>query len=647
MKLRHSFALGSVAVGLLSLVQSGTLSAQQAETPTSWRFGLQAGLNVNFIGTGYQNLIGPAEGSFITFKGVDGVGFGPSVGLFGEYKSRGWWGLQLRALYDSYSGTVTDESKPSKDEFDVNMAYLTLHPALRIQFPSSDLYATVGPTLSFNMTGEYDYRPGGITDPTLTAVKVPDVNSMSFGAIAGFGYDIRTAASVSGLPLYISPFLEGGWIVQQRSNSFPDDQDKFDDTWSTVSLRLGAQFKLGIPDSAMEESDQSISEAIDLAVPQNGLRVLNVVEYFPMLNQVFFAPGSSTIPARYKVLSTSEAATFNENNVLPPSQNAATATQDQAERQQSVYYNVLNIYGARLRDNQSVTMKLIGSAPEAGQGQAMAQSVKDYLVNTFGLDASRITIEGRDTPRIPSGTARTPQEFRPLIEEENRRVELIPGSATIAKPVAIRALEDAPTDNDIVLMYNDNTKIKSWQVTISGEGKTTTFGPYTDPDQRILSSPILGENERGDFHAEIVANTEDGQMLTHSKDFELFRKPVDNSKTMYRYQILFDYAQSDAVRSYESFLRTELTPRIEPKSGVYVIGFTDNIGPDATNLRLSKDRAKEAKDILADELRKTGKNMPVQAIGYGEDDSRALFKNNLPEGRFFNRSVVIESIPSE
>lgn len=646
MKLGHCFALGSIAVGVLSFLQSGHLSAQETEVPTSWRFGLQAGLNVNFIGTGYQNLIGPTEGSFISFKGVDGTGFGPSVGLFGEYKSRGWWGLQLRALYDSYSGTVTDESKPTKDEFDVRMAYLTLHPALRLQL-ASDLYAVVGPTLSFNMTGEYDYRPGGSEDPTLTNVEVPELNSMSFGAIAGFGYDIRTAASVSGLPLYISPFLEGGWILQQRGNSFPDDQDKFDDTWSTVSLRIGAQFKLGIPDSTMDDSDQGISEAIDLYVPQNGLRVLNVVEYFPMLNQVFFAPGSASIPARYQTLSSGEAATFNENNVLPPSQNATTATKEQAERQQSVYYNVLNIYGARLRDNQSVTMKLIGSAPEAGQGEAMAQSVKDYLVNTFGIDGGRLTIEGRDTPRIPSGTARTPQEFRPLIDEENRRVELIPGSQTIAKPVVIRALEDAPTDNDIVLMYNDNVKVQSWQVTISGEGKTTTFGPYSDPDQRILSSPILGENERGDFHADIIVNTEDGQVLTHSKDFELFRKPVDNSKTMYRYQILFDYAQSDAVRSYESFLRTELTPRIEPKSGVYVIGFTDNIGPDATNLRLSKDRAKEAKDILADELKKLRKNMPVQAIGYGEDDSRALFKNALPEGRFFNRSVIIESIPSE
>lgn len=647
MRRQYYSLLAGMAIGLAAVQPSTTVFAQET-SPASWRFGVQAGANINFIGMGFQNLVGPSEGSFISFQGVDGTGIGPSFGLFGEYKSKDWWGVQLRALYDSYNGTVTDESKPSKDEFDVRMAYLTINPALRLQMgEESGLYALIGPTLAFNMSATYDYHPNGASDATLKDVETPNVKGMSLGLIAGLGYDIRTSASVGNLPLFISPFVEGGWTTQQRESSFPDDQDNFDDTWSTVSLRLGAQFKLGIPDKPQEASDQQIVRDVDVITPENGLRVLNVVEYFPMLNYVFFPEGSTAIPDRYKQVSQGDAESFSENQILKPSESISSTSVEQAGRQQDVYYNVLNIYGARMRNNPGTTIKLIGSAPENGVGETMAASIKEYLVSTFGIEESRITVTGGIKPPIPSGTTRTPQEFNSLIQEENRRVDIVTSDKDLVQPVTVRTIEAAPIDNDIVLGYNDNVKVESWQVTISGEGKSMNFGPFTDPDSRIPSSPLLGEKQEGNFHAELVVKTTDGETIAHEKDFRLFRKELDNSKTMYRYQILFNYAQSDAVRAYESFLRQELSPRIEQRSKVYVIGFTDNIGADAVNLKLSKQRASEARTILVNELGKLSNRSRVQAVGYGEDDSRALFRNTLPEGRFFNRSVVIESIPSE
>ncbi len=619
-------------------------SAAQSTSHESWRFGLQAGINYNMVGAGYQNLTGPASGSFLSFKGVDGTGVGPSFGLMGEYNSKHWWGVQFRALYDSYNAEVIDESKPLKDKFDVSMAYLTLNPALRFNIASS-LYAVVGPTVSLNFAGEYDYSPSETADATMTAVEIPDLNSVAFGLVAGLGYDIRTNASISGLPLYISPYAEGGWVVQQRGNSFPDLQDKLDDTWSTVSLRIGAQFKLGVPDSSSTDTTPEVAKDVDLLVPANGLRVLNVVEFFPMLNQVFFEEGISDIPARYKKLSQSDAQAFDESNILPPV-DVATASRTQAGRQQDVYYNILNIYGARMRNNPALTLRLIG-ASKSGDGATMADNVKNYLVNAFGIDAARITTESREKPRVPSGTASTPAEFHPMIDAENRRVELVSSSAEMQKPVEVRVIEDSPIDNDILLGVNENVKVRSWQVTISGNDRKLTFGPYNDPDQRIPSSPLLGEVNSASFEADLVVTTEDGEVITNTKEFDLVRKPIDNSKIMYRYQILFDYAQADAVKTYDSFLRKELAPRIDKNASIYVIGYTDNIGSDAGNLKLSKDRAKEARTTLADELRKQGNRSPVSAVGYGEDDSRALFKNTLPEGRFFNRSVIIETIPAE
>lgn len=632
------------ALCLSGLLLAPTQGTAQSTSHDTWRFGLQAGINYNMIGAGYQNLIGPSTGSFSSFTGVDGTGIGPSFGLVGEYNTKNWWGLQFRALYDSYNAKVTDESNPLKDQFDVSMAYITLNPALRLNI-TPGLYAIAGPTISLNLAGEYDYSPREDASATLTAVEIPDLNSMAVGIIAGLGYDIRTSAAISGLPLYITPYAEGGWVVQQRGNSFPDLQDKLDDTWSTVSVRVGAQFKLGVPDSTATEATQEVAKDVDLLVPQNGLRVLNVVEFFPMLNHVFFDENSTAIPSRYKKLSQGEAQSFDEKTILPPV-DVATASRTQAGRQQDVYYNILNVYGARMRNNPALTLRLIGSSKD-GNGTAMAETVKEYLVSTFSLDATRITTEGREKPRVPSGTASTPAEFRTMIEDENRRVEIVPSSPDMVKPVEVRVLEDSPIDNDIVLAANENVKVRSWQVTISGNGRDLTFGPYTDPDQRIPSSPLLGESNSASFEADLVVTTEDGEVITSTKEFDLSRKQVDNSKVMYRYQILFDYAQADAVRTYESFLRKELTPRIEKNSSIYVIGYTDNIGSDAGNLKLSKERAKEARTILADELRKIGNRSPVTSVGYGEDDTRSLFKNTLPEGRFFNRSVIIETIPAE
>ena len=77
-------------------------------------------------------------------------------------------------------------------------------------------------------------------------------------------------------------------------------------------------------------------------------------------------------------------------------------------------------------------------------------------------------------------------------------------------------------------------------------------------------------------------------------------------------------------------------------------GHTDVIGQDAYNQNLSAERATGAQKIIEAALAKAGtKNIKFETNGYGEDVSTSPFENNLPEERFYNRTVILDIIPAK
>jgi len=66
-------------------------------------------------------------------------------------------------------------------------------------------------------------------------------------------------------------------------------------------------------------------------------------------------------------------------------------------------------------------------------------------------------------------------------------------------------------------------------------------------------------------------------------------------------------------------------------------GYTDNMGPDAVNLKLSKDRALAIKTYL---VSKGADGSKIEALGYGKEHPVA--PNNTLEGRILNRRVEFE-----
>ncbi len=381
-----------------------------------------------------------------------------------------------------------------------------------------------------------------------------------------------------------------------------------------------------------------------------------VRETFPVRNYVFFDIGSSEIPDRYVLLAKDQVKDFKEDQleVFAPKQLSG-----RSKRQLTVYYNVLNILGDRMGKNPQTVVNLSGSSMESEEdGMAMAESVKKYLVDVFAINASRITTESRVKPRIPSEQPGGTKELV-LLREGDRRVTIWSESPSLMmefqsgpdaplKPVEIVTVQEAPLDSYVSFNVDGADEVlSSWSLEIADEtGKIQKFGPFTEENASIPGKSILGIRSLGDFNATMVGRTKSGKTIKKEAPVHIVLWTPDEREEGMRFSIIFEFNDSEAIKIYEKYLTEIVTPKI-PKNGTVIIhGHTDIIGEEAHNKELSQARANEVKGIFENALSKAGRtDAKLEVYGFGEDDGLSPFENNLPEERFYNRTVIIDIIP--
>jgi len=624
-----------------------------------WRFGAFGGMNFNIVGTGAQTLEGIGTDFAIpavngTNDVIDGTGLGYYFGLMTEYVSGGTFGGQLRAGIDDRRVKFNDwdVNNPSGEtRFSAHMTYLSVEPLLRINLGSPNFHMTAGPLLSFKIATQYDYTAARDETPlTIKGADIPNTNSFTYGVGGGFGYDINiNSKSLSGTRWYLTPFIDASYMMDQRKNNDrPTDRN---DTWVTTSIRGGFQLKFG---SAPAEAPApaplaEVTPTMDMQVrvPPSVVDARKVIEMFPMRNYFFFDQNSTEVPTKYVRISPDQASSFRENSLMQgPVTGTSTTTTDRSQRQMSVYYNGMNVVGDRLRNNPGTSITLVGAAPTQAEGTAMATSMKNYLVSTFGIDASRIDVKGQVRPPHASGTRATPQEDLGLVAEENRRVEVLSNDGAILKPVQLETTQQEPFDNDIVMSVTSNVPGSNWTAHVTGEGFSKTYGPFTGSTARIDAKDVLQGKQSGSYTAEVTMIGSSGTPITRTTTFSLVRQNLPPT-TGQRYSILFEYDEAKTVQTYDQFLRNDVAPLIPNNATLVIHGHTDKVGLPDYNFDLSTRRATETQRVLQDELQKLGRNVTFDAYGFGEDESRAPFTNGTPEGRYYNRTVMIEIVPGQ
>jgi outer membrane protein OmpA-like peptidoglycan-associated protein len=655
--MRSHSRLGLAVSAAAALAIAGTtLHAQErATTQPRWWFGGYVGGNINLFGGqlddlshNYPKLASP--GGY-----TDGSGFGMTLGALAEYQPGGLFGGSVMLGYDnraigfesSRSGAVQSDTA-WEHSVSTGLSYLSIEPNLRVNILDARLHAFGGPSVGINLSKGFTYTASVPGDTTVEG-DLDDVRSLHLGAQIGVGYDVPLDFIGGASPVLATPFAQVRF--GQGHLSPPEGSTK---DFGITTIRLGLAVKFG---STSADTRREIVDAGDgdfryaIRVPRHVATSRRVNETFPFRNYIFFEPASSEIPTRYRRIDASSAKDFQEEQLTEQtSMTGGSTTADRRERRQMlVYYEALNIIGDRMRRNPSADIQLVGAANgDAAKGLEMAENVKRYIVNTFGIDAARIATEGQPMPPNRSGSGGAKGEDKDLVSAENYRVAVV-GPSEIVKPVKLHSVQEEPIGNDIVFTLPSDTMFASWSVEMTADnGRPQTFGPFTGAIGRIPAKPLLDGAVEAAYTARVMATTREGRtMRGDAKAVHLERSTATEEATADRYSILFEFDDSKTVQTYDQFLSETVAPAIPNGAVVVVHGHTDVVGDEDYNAKLSQRRAEETQRVLQRELDKAGKFVTFDAYGFGEDERRAPYSNERPEDRYYNRTVVIEVVEGE
>lgn len=634
-------------------IQTPVRAQEVQYSKPSWWFGVAGGANFNFYEGSTHQLTSDFTPPVVFHEG-DGIGLFVAP-LIEYYRPETRWGFMFQAGYDNRKATFdqVDSACNCPTDLKTNISYITVEPSLRFAPFKSNLFLFAGPRVAFNMDKSFTYQlginpayPDQAPSPEVKG-DLSDMNKTIISMQVGLGFDIPLSSQTSKTQFVLSPFASFHPYFGQNPRSI--------ETLNITTIRAGVALKFGQgrlvsapEDKAVVVADPEVQFSVN--APANEPTKVRVREVFPLRNYVFFNAGSTEIPSRYKMLKKEEVKDFREDQlemVTPINQSG------RSERQMNVYYNVINILGDRMIKNPSTTITLVGSSEQgAKDGKEMAESVKFYLVNTFGINASRITTKGQSKPNIPSVQPGGTLELD-LLREGDRRVSIESSSPILlqefqsgsdAKSAAM-PLQEAPMESYVVFdVKGANEAFSAWSVQLVDEnGKVQTFGPYTQESVSLSSKSILGDKTQGDYKVTLTGQTKSGKVVTKETTAHIVLWEPAKIEEGLRYSIIYEFNASKAITIYEKYLTEVVAPKIPANGKVIIQGHADIIGNDAHNLKLSQARANDVRTILENALVKSGRNdVKFEVSAYGEDPNQSPFNNKYPEERFYNRTVIID-----
>ena len=376
---------------------------------------------------------------------------------------------------------------------------------------------------------------------------------------------------------------------------------------------------------------------------------------YPLLPYVFFDLNSSQYPERYTIFKNAGMTSGFNDERIP----GGTLQK---------YYHVLNIYGYRLTKHPDVKIELVGCVDELNEDKNSslpmdrAKLVFNYLKDIWKIDESRMKLTARGYPVVKSN----PKDS--LGMTENRRTELLfTGSEEDVWQVSRPILDNDPTltpDPDVMTwtMKNgiDSTIVDKRRIEIWRQGKMWKVlsdvgtSPTTANWNWMNDDEELPQERKETADVEYPISPYSAQLVVVSKNgtecrSDTVKIPVKrvstksmmitegDNKTYEKYNlILFPFDRSDAGPMNERILREYVYKRVKLSSTIQVDGKTDVVGMDTHNKGLSERRAKTCYTLINSNA---GKYSTLNWTGTGEE--LPLYTNELPEGRFFNRTVQV------
>lgn len=430
--------------------------------------------------------------------------------------------------------------------------------------------------------------------------------------------------------------------LDKTSYQIEEDKDKELKKVSTLAPTTVDSTSLKLQN---ESSPRIIIKPISISIDgkrQDGSQIdldeVKSIKMTPLLNYIFFDTDSSNIPLRYSLLTKADSHSFNTKNLFEKN------TID-------IYHHILNIIGERMINNPKSELKIIGTKSEIEKGEKAkvltierAKTVRDYLVNTWGINTNRLKISSIDAPYIPSIS----EDVKSI--EENQRVELYSDDYKLLEPLILKDTLYTPLTQEIVFytVVDTNIKVRNWKLNISNNDNNSVFeinGKSTPPltinfkinDQ--IANQIRDDKELN-YRLDLTSENEKvenitGRFIVNINSLKYKERQKLNDSRIDKYSlILFDYDKYDLNKKNLDIIKYIKT-NINSDSKLLISGYSDIIGDENYNKELSKKRTESVYSQFQE-------NKNKEEYPYGE--SILLFNNNLPEGRFYSRTVLINAI---
>lgn len=647
------YTLSFITLYLLSgNLRSQSLSKDTIKRmPSSWWIGQSIGGNFNYY-RGTTQRLNETVTTSAPFHNGDGLRL--YFSFLAEYRPNKTLGTMLNVAFSNRSSSFDGIITPGNEKAFLYtvLRYLNIEPSLRLAPFSSAFYIFAGPLVSINTTKEFFYQEGGKYE---ARGDWSDLRKFNWGAQGGLGIDIPISQKSSINQVSLSPFAS----FQTNFNNRP----RRTESWSIYTVRTGLAVKFSthkrvIPNaSAIPSNDagtagngSGMKDTLRIYVKDIQFSAQSIAnsneeaanEIFPLCHSIFFNAGSTAIPQRYVQLTASAALNFKESQLQAG--RPVNWYNSRAQRQLDVYYQLLNILGSRMRNYPQSTITLsAGKATRVGDGAAMAAQIKRYLVTSFGIDAARI-ITGVDSEMfitsVQSGNNRTPA----LRQQDDRRVDIASSSPELMQPFNSSSAEARATEPSVLFTAaGAGDQLQSWWMDVTNNGTAMHYGPYKQDTILLPVSALPGDARQGMYTIEMGGTTRNGQAI--HKTTRLSLPPVPASAAGTRYAVLFDFNSFKALTGNRQFLENTIAPLVTDSSTVIIHGHADIIGNEIRNRSLSNNRVNEARHLLEAALNAKGrKGVKFEYYGFGQDKIMSPFGNQLPEERFYNRTVIIDII---
>jgi len=664
------------AVALLLLIHLPMLAQESDPAPdslraaargdlvsTSFRLVFYGGYAMNFHETNASLFSGGGEcGAF-----NDGSGNGAAMGLYGEIPIVGeWLDLVLGGSFlqrggkfgEVYTGGLpvldpnTDRyvQLERRHTYTANLDYVLGELGVRMT-PMKDypFYVRLVGAAGMPVTEATHRQVEEIVSPT--GVLYPETNTAEREVSSGQIRDAGLAILVGGAIGYPFPLSRRITASPQISYYYPLNDVTPYYRWRIASAGAGIALRWSFgrlpvdhtgepPPPVLAGPDDPERPYVTLATvnaPKLEIVETVVTETFPILPYLFFDAASSSLSPQYRTLSPSQTGTFDEQN-LP-------------HRSLGAYYELLNIIGSRMAADPSARITLNGTTDGAEEpvpgaannlARARAQTVKNYLMNVWSIDPARVAITTSAQPTFPSSMLYTEGA------EENRRVEIISASDGILRPIVFERFKEHTIDPaGLVFATNamSSAGITGWHLDVyaggtkvweqDGDGlPPSTVRWNLDPE----TSSHLAELLYGDDELRCELTVTDNNGISAQSEFsQPARKQMSPFEVSRLSLIVFDFDKSNISPQNRRMISSFVARSLQPSSTASIVGSTDRLGELEHNQQLSTARATAVRDVILAE-RSDAAITEVKGIG----PSRLLYDNNIPEGRYYCRTVTVE-----